>query len=578
VINLKIKINNKEVTFKAGETLFQVAKKAGYFIPTMCHMEGCKPTGACRVCIVEDAKSHRLIASCSFPAEDGMEILTDSPAIRTSRKTIIELMLANHPQDCLTCDKSGNCTLQSLAKQYGISKVSYKGEMKLDRIDKASFSVERDFAKCVLCGKCVTVCAEKQGVSAIDFAYRGFNTQIKPGNRCSLAEGNCVGCGQCIMVCPVGALKEISHKERVWDAINNKKKRVVVQIAPACQITFPEFFKKNISVDEATKKVVGALKRIGVDIVIDTNTAADITIVEEAKEFVERLTKKNPKPLPMFTSCCPGWINFIEAFYPNMTDHLSSCKSPHMMEGALVKRLSKEVLNIEPKDVYMVSIMPCTAKKYECNRPELENDGMKNVDSVLTTRELFVMLNEFGIQFEQVEGVEFDVPFSKATGAARIFGASGGVMEAALRTAYFYVTGQELPESAVNFEDVRGISSNVKRATVDVAGTKVNVGVVNGLGNVVEVIEDIINGKNDLHFIEVMTCQSGCIGGGGQPFETDIELLKSRMKKTYKTDENSKLRKSHLNPEVKALYDKYIKEDMAHEYLHTTYKKDKGGK
>ncbi|OQA80638.1 MAG: NADP-reducing hydrogenase subunit HndC [bacterium ADurb.Bin243] len=569
---LKMTINNKEVDFIKGETIYQVAKKAGLFIPTLCYMEGYKPSGACRICVVEDVKTGRLIASCSYPAESGMEVRTDSPQVRMSRKKIIELLLSNHPQDCLTCTKSGACLLQNLSKQYGVDEIAFQGGAKKKAvIDKASPSVERDMAKCILCGRCVTVCSEKQGVSAIDFSHRGFSTQVAPGSFKSLAEGNCVSCGQCIMACPVGALHEISHKKLVIDAIINPNKKVALQFAPACQMTFPEYFKKSISVDDATKKIIGALRSIGVNFVFDTCTAADITIVEEAKELVERLTKKN-KPLPMFTSCCPAWINFIETFYPKHTKHLSSCKSPHMMKGALIKHLSEKLLKTKAKDLFVVSVMPCVAKKSETGRPQLENEGMANVDAVLTTRELFSLLDEFGIQYEKIQDSDYDRPFANASGAGKIFGATGGVMEAAIRTAYYYVTGKELDN--VDYKPVRGMSE-IKRATVDIAGTQVNVAVVNGLGNVVDILEDISAGKSDLHFIEVMSCPSGCVGGAGQPYNTDAELLKSRTKTTYKEDENSKIRRSHENPDVIELYDKHINEHEAHDLLHTRYKGDK---
>lgn len=567
-----MKINDREIEFSKGETIYEIATRAGYSIPTLCYMEGYKPTGACRICVVEDAKSGRLIASCSYPADPGMEIKTDSQKVRASRKKTIELLLSNHPQDCLTCDKSGFCLLQNLSKQYGISEIAFKGGAKKKNIvDKASPSVERDMAKCILCGRCVTVCGEKQKVAAIDFSYRGFATQITPGNHKSLNEGKCVSCGQCIMACPVGALREISHRSLVIDAIVNKKKKVAFQFAPACQMTFPEYFKKTISVDDATKKIVGALRHIGVSLVLDTCTAADITIVEEARELIERITKKN-KPLPMFTSCCPAWVNFMETFYPKQTGHLSSCKSPHIMEGALLKHLSKKVLDIDPKDLFVVSVMPCVAKKSETGRPQLNNDGLENVDAVLTTRELFALLDEFGIQFEKVSDSDYDRPFSVASGAGKIFGSSGGVMEAALRSAYFYITGKELEN--LDFKGVRGMNE-VKRASVDVNGTVVNVAVVNGLGNVVDIIEDIAAGKSDLHFIEVMSCPAGCVGGAGQPYGTDVDAIKSRIKTTYKNDEQAKIRCSHQNEEVKELYEKHISEHDAHDLLHTRYRGDK---
>lgn len=570
-VKLKMKINNKEVEFTKGDTIYEVAKKAGFFIPTLCYMEGFKPSGACRICVVEDSRSGRLIASCSYPADAGMDVKTDSTKVRATRKKIIELLLSNHPQDCLVCEKSGHCLLQQLSKQYAISEVAFKGAKKKFVIDKASPSVERDMAKCILCGRCVTACGEKQKVSAIDFAYRGFSTKIAPGNNKSLAEGKCVACGQCIMACPVGALREIPHKKQVLDALLDPKRRVAFQFAPACQMTFPEYFKKAVSVDDATKKIIGALRHIGADFVFDTCTAADITIVEEARELIKRLTEKKA-PLPMFTSCCPAWVNFMETFYPKLTGHLSSCKSPHMMKGALVKHLGEKLLKADPKDLFLVSVMPCVAKKSEVKRPQLANDGMSNVDAVLTTRELFSILDEFGIQFEKIDDSDYDRPFSTASGAGKIFGATGGVMEAALRTAYYYVTKKEAEK--IDFTEVRGMS-NVKRASVTIGDVSVNVAVVNGLGNVVDILEDIEAGKSDLHFIEVMSCPAGCVGGAGQPFGTDAELLKSRTKTTYKNDEKAGIRCSHNNPEVAGLYEKHLDEHSAHEYLHTRYRGEK---
>lgn len=565
---LKMKINQIEVAFSKGETIYQVAKKAGFFIPTLCYMEEFKPSGACRICVVEDVKNNRLIASCSYPAEPNMEIRTDSQKIRTTRKKIIELLLSNHPKDCLTCVKSGFCLLQDLSKKYGVDEISFYGATKKHIVDKASPAIERDMAKCILCGRCITTCAEKQGVHAIDFSHRGFNTQVSPGAFKSLNESKCVACGQCIMACPVGALHEISHKKLVIDALNNPNKKVIFQFAPACQMTFPEYFNKNISVSQATKKIIGALKTIGAKYVFDTCTAADITIVEEAKELVDRIKNKT-KPLPMFTSCCPAWINFIETFYPKYTNHLSTCKSPHMMQGALVKHLSNKLLNLNADEIFMVSVMPCTAKKSEIARPQLTYNKMPEVDAVLTTRELFSLLDEFGIQYEKVNEADYDQPFFDASGAGKIFGATGGVMEAALRTAYYYLTNQKLEN--IEFKNVRGLD-DIKRATIYINNTPINIAVVNGLKNVIDIMEDIINNKSDLHFIEVMSCQSGCIGGAGQPYTTNLDLIKNRLKVTYQEDTNAKIRYSHENPNVIELYSKHLNEKSAHEILHTSYK------
>ncbi|HEY3377602.1 MAG TPA: NADH-dependent [FeFe] hydrogenase, group A6 [Armatimonadota bacterium] len=578
---ITLTINGKQVTATAGQTLLQVCRAQGIDIPTLCYMEDLFPSGACRMCVVEVEGVRGLVPSCAFPAADGQVVSTHSPRARRARKTIVELLLANHPQECLTCVRSGKCELQTLAQDLGVRECRYEGLRREYPIDASSVSLVRDPEKCILCGRCVRVCEEVQGVAAIDFTNRGFQTVIAPAFNTNLGTTACVNCGQCILVCPTGALREQSSLKEVWDAINDPDKVVIAQVAPAIRATIGEEFGMAPGT-RVTGKLAASLRRTGFDLVFDTDVAADLTIMEEGSELVQRLTQGGT--LPMITSCSPGWVKYIEHFYPEELEHLSTAKSPHMMLGALLKTYYAEKQGIDPSKIVVVSIMPCTAKKYEAERPELSNDGYKDVDYVLTTRETARLIKLAGIKFENLPDEEFDPAFGIASGAAVIFGATGGVMEAALRTAKFLLTAPagEVPEQVtsemlghVDFSPVRGLEG-VKEADVDVNGIALKVAVAHGLMNARILLEQIKNGTSPYHFIEVMGCPGGCIGGGGSPMPTNTEIRKKRMGAIYCEDEALNLRASHDNPLVKQLYSEYLGEPLgekSHHLLHTHYTK-----
>jgi iron-only hydrogenase group A len=511
-----------------------------------------------------------LVPSCAFPIYDGMSVETNSLRVRRARKTIVELLVENHPQDCLICVRNKNCELQDLSEQYGIREHRYKGETKKHAIDVSSPSMERDPAKCILCGRCVRICSEVQKVGAIDFIRRGFTTIVSTPYNKGLNISDCILCGQCILVCPTAALREKSALKEVINALSNKNKYVVVQIAPAVRATLGEEYNMPLGQD-VTGKLVTALKRLGFKKVFDTNFSADLTIMEEATELISRLQSGENENLPMFTSCCPGWVKYIEHNKPNLLNHVSTCKSPHEMEGAVLKTYYAKKMGIDAKDIYVVSIMPCTVKKFESNRTELTENYLADVDAVLTTRELVRFFKTAGIDFDSLPEDKFDNPLGESTGASAIFGTSGGVMEAALRTAYFKLSGKELelPE----FESLRGMDG-IKETTVDVNGMTINIAVVNGIGNVDTVLEEIENGTSKYHFIEVMACPGGCINGGGQPIHSKPEKLQKRIKALYDIDKKMSNRRSHENESVKALYKEFLVEPnshKAHEVLHTTY-------
>ncbi len=566
---VKITINGQEITADKGSTVLQAARAAGINIPTLCYMANATVTGACRICVVEVEGARNLVPSCAFPIAEGMKIQTHSPRVVDARKTIIELLLANHPQDCLKCDRNGNCQLQSLAEEYGIREIRFKGKIRHNLPDLSSSSIERDPDKCILCGKCVKVCEEIQCVNAIDFTKRGFETIVTPAFDKSLQESVCINCGQCIMVCPTGALREKSSIKKVEEAIHDPKKFVVVQTAPAIRVTIGEAMGMEAGAISTGKMVTG-LRKLGFDKVFDTNLAADLTIMEEGSELVHRI--KTGGVLPMMTSCSPGWIKFVEHFYPQLIPNLSTCKSPHEMLGAVVKSYYAKKMNLNPENIYVVSIMPCTAKKFEAQRPELCSNDMCDVDAVLTTRELVKMLKTSGIDFAHLEGTDFDSPLGISTGAADIFASSGGVMEAALRSAYYLITGEELKD--INFTAVRGIEG-LKEATVPIGDLNVKIAVANSLGMAKKLMDKIVKGEADYHFIEVMTCPGGCIAGGGQPLNTDMARVMARLKSIYAIDANKKLRQSHHNPDVQTLYKEFFNKplsDISHRYLHTHYK------
>jgi len=549
-------------------TILDAAKSVGIHIPTLCHLKDLAPTGACRICVVEVQGQRNLTPSCAFPVYDGMVVETNSARVRRARKTIVELLIENHPQDCLVCVRNKNCELQNLSEKYSVREHRYVGASKDHAIDISSASMERDPAKCILCGRCVRVCHEVQKVGAIDFTNRGFSTIVTTPYNKGINVSDCILCGQCILVCPTAALREKGALKEVVNAINDRNKFTIVQVAPAVRATLGEEYNMPLGTD-VTGQLVTGLRRLGFKKVFDTNFAADLTIMEEATELINRV--QNGGTLPMFTSCCPGWIKYAEQNRPEILEHLSSCKSPHEMEGAVLKTYYAKKMGINPKDIFVVSIMPCTVKKYESNRNELSEENMADVDAVLTTRELVRFFKVAGIEFGDLPEGYFDNPLGESTGAAAIFGTSGGVMEAALRTAYFKISGKELEN--LDLEAVRG-KEGVKEATVSINGLDVNVAVVNGIGNVKKILDDVQNGTSKYHFIEVMTCPGGCINGGGQPIHQIADKIQKRMKALYQIDSKMKLRRSHDNESVKVLYKEFFIEPnshKAHEILHTEY-------
>lgn len=565
---IKLTIDGNPVEVEAGTTILEAAQKIGVHIPTLCYHPELRLEGACRICVVEVEGMRNLVASCVYPVANNMVVKTNSEAVRRARRTIVELLIANHPQDCLVCSRHGECELQDLSRQLGIRKVRFSGEKRDLALDESSYSVVRDPNKCILCGRCVRVCAETQSVSAIGMANRGSDSIVTTPFNLGLAEGPCVGCGQCINVCPVAALREKDDTERVWEALHDSKTHVVVQVAPAVRAALGEEFGLRAG-SLVTGKLVTALRKLGFDQVFDTQFAADLTIMEEGHEFISRLQKR--ENLPLITSCSPGWVSYCERFYPDMLPHVSTCKSPQQMFGALAKTYYAQKAGINPAHIFSVSIMPCTAKKTEAARAEMQASGYRDVDAVITTRELANMIREAGIDFANLSEGEFDLPMGMSTGAGTIFGITGGVMEAALRTVAEMLDGQELPE--VEFQQVRGFAG-VREATVRIAGQDVRVAIANGLAQANRLLERIKAGEAEYHFIEIMGCPGGCIGGGGQPLSKDPDIRMKRATALYRQDMLKKVRKSHENPAVQELYRSFLGEpngEKAHQLLHTHY-------
>jgi iron-only hydrogenase group A len=565
---IQLTINNVKINAEEGMTVLEAAKSAGISIPTLCHLKELAPTGACRICVVEVEGAKGLVPSCAYPVNDGMVVASNSPRVRRARKTIVELLVENHPPDCLICVRNKNCELQNLSEQYGLREHRYAGETKAHEIDISSPSMERDPAKCILCGRCVRVCHEIQKIGAIDFTQRGFTSIVTTPYNKGLNVSDCILCGQCILVCPTAALREKSSLKETVSALNAKTKFTVVQIAPAVRATIGEEFNFPLGTD-VTGKLVTALRRLGFDKVFDTNFSADLTIMEESAELIARISDN--KPLPMFTSCCPGWIKYAEQNYPEILPNISSCKSPHEMEGAVLKTYYAKKMGINPENIFVVSIMPCTVKKYESARAELSEETMPDVDSVLTTRELVRLFKIAGIDFNDLPEDKFDDPLGESTGAAAIFGTSGGVMEAAIRTAFNSLTGEHLEN--MEFKDVRGMEG-IKSSEININGTTINVAVVNGIGNVKKIIEDVLQGKSKYHFIEVMACPGGCINGGGQPIHNKPEKIQQRINALYKIDSSMQKRRSYENESISALYKEFFikpNSHKAHEILHTKY-------
>jgi iron-only hydrogenase group A len=571
---IKLMIDNKEVQVPEGTTILEAAKKIGVSIPTLCTLpEINHAPGACRVCVVEVDRSRSLVASCVYPAAAGMKVKTNSERVIKARRDIVEFLLSDHPQDCNICQKSGTCELQSLAQLVGIKEIRVpRTDFSGYYVDNSSPSLIRDSSKCVNCLRCVTVCAEVQGVHLLTPEGRGFNSKVVPALGKDLIDAACTYCGQCAVVCPTGAIIEKDETSKVWAALNDPTKHVVVQEAPAIRGTLGEEFGLPPG-ELVTGKMIAALRRLGFDKVFDTNFTADLTILEEGNELLQRV--KTGGILPMITSCSPGWIKFVEHFYPDQLPHVSSCKSPQQMFGALAKTYYANLAGIPPENIFVVSIMPCTAKKYEASRPEMRDSGFQDVDVVLTTRELGRMIRQAGIDFNELEPSVFDAPMGEYTGAATIFGATGGVMEAALRTVFAVVTGNAMPN--LEILPVRGLEG-VKTAAIEIGDLgEVRVAVAHGLGNARKLMDMIVEGKADFHFIEIMACPGGCVGGGGQSLPVNNSKRELRARALYTDDKDIQaFRQSHENPAVKLLYEKFLKQPLgekSHKLLHTKYEK-----
>jgi NADH-quinone oxidoreductase subunit G len=565
---VELTIDGKKVQVAEGTTILEAAKNASINIPHLCYVPGVSPDGACGICIVSVAGERSVTRSCAREVAQGMVVTTSSPDIRNIRKTIIELLMARHVKGCFNCERNQDCELLELAFEHRVDLDKFERIEPAYEVDDTSPSVVRDPNKCIRCGRCTRVCNEIQSVGAIDFVNRGMDTIVTTFMDCGLGNSVCVNCGQCIHVCPVGAIKEKSSIAEVWKALNDPKKHVVVQEAPAVRVALGEGLGLPVGT-LVPGKMYAALRRLGFDAVFDTNFTADLTIIEEGNELVKRV--KEGGVLPQITSCCPAWIKFAEEFYPDLLPNISSCKSPQQMFGALAKTYYADSRNLDAEDIVSVSIMPCTAKKFECLRPEMNDSGYQDVDYVLTTRELIRMIKEAGIDFTTLEEEKADELMGAYTGAATIFGATGGVMEAALRTAYKVITGNELEK--LDIKPLRGMEG-IKAATVDVGGLKVNVAVAHGLANARVLLDEIRAGKSKYHFIEIMTCPGGCVGGGGQPHGFDMAIRNKRLEGLYSEDKNLPLRRSHENPSVIKLYEKYLGEPLgkkSHHLLHTSY-------
>ncbi len=568
-------IDDQEVKAEKGTTILQAARKAGIDIPTLCFLKEINEVGDCRMCIVEVEGRRGFATSCIQKVEEGMVVHTNTPNVMEARHVILDLIISNHAKDCLTCTRSGNCELQALATKFNISKVEFEGERAEHQIDDLSPSIVRDFNKCILCRRCVAACKNVQKIGAIDCINRGFDSCISTVGDHSLNDVNCTFCGQCIEACPTGALHEKETIDDVWVKLKDPDACVILQTAPAVRVALGEEFDMPIG-ENVTGKMITALKRLGFDKVFDTNTGADFTIMEEANEFVERFQENDH--LPMITSCSPGWVKFIEMNYPELLPHLSTCKSPHQMLGALLKTYYAKKEGIDPEKIYVVSVMPCIAKKFERQRAEMKNNGLCDVDNVITTRELSRMIKQANIEFTKLEDSQFDDPMGEATGAAAIFGTTGGVMEAALRTAQDTLTGEDLEK--INFEQVRG-GDGIKRATVNIAGKEIKVVAASGLANAREILEEIKAGKADYQFVEIMACPGGCVMGGGQPIKSskiraEVDIRKLRADALYTIDEKSTIRKSHDNPMIKKIYEEFLEKPgsyRAEKLLHTSYRK-----
>jgi NADH-quinone oxidoreductase subunit G len=572
---VKAKINGILLRVEAGTTILEAAKRVQIKIPTLCKHPDLPASAACGICIVKNKGSHKMLRACCTPVEEGMDIITHDPEIVEIRRTVIELILSNHPNDCLKCARNNECELQRLTAEFGIKEESFPQFLRDLPIDTSTRAVDLDPKKCILCGRCVHVCQECQDVWALSFLERGIKTRISPAGDIQLADSPCVRCGQCAAHCPTGAFVEQDHTAAAWKALQDPDKYCVVQIAPAVRVSIGEAFGhvgKNY-----TKKLYALLRRLGFNAVFDTSFAADVTIMEEASEFEERLLQ-GKRPLPLITSCCPSWVDFMEKFHGDMIEHFSSCKSPHEILGVLSKTYYAEKNKIDPSKIFMVSIMPCTSKKYEITRnAEMSASGFQDIDVVLSTRELVRMIKQAGIDFESLPDEESDCILGEYAGAGVIFGATGGVMEAALRTAHYFVTGKELKK--VEFENVRGLKG-VKETEIEISGKKLKIAIAHGLSNVEYIINKIREAKKNnqempYHFIEVMACPGGCVGGGGQPYMVTDELRIKRAQALYQDDDQKQVRCSHQNPYIKRLYQEFLGKPLgekSEKLLHVHYK------
>lgn len=575
---LNVTINDYELQFPEGITILEAAGQVGVKIPTLCHLDlhdikMVNQTASCRVCMVElvDSTNNRnkLVPSCVTKITEGMVIRTDTLKAITARRMAVELLLSNHPNECFTCPKNTNCELQSLAAELGVRKIRWEGERMNYPKDLSSDAIVKDSNKCIYCRRCETMCNEVQTCGILSGIGRGFNSFVGPAFNIPMVESSCTYCGQCVQVCPTAALTEVNHIDKVWEALNDPDKHVIVQTAPAIRVTLGELFGMEPGTI-VTGKMVTALKRLGFDAVFDTDFGADLTIMEEASELIYRI--QNNKTLPMLTSCCPAWVKFIEHQFPELLKVPSTCKSPHIMFGTIVKTYYAEKNKIDPDNFVVVSVMPCIAKKAEAKRPELTKDKHNNVDIVVTTRELGLMIMEAGIKFEDLPESQFDKPLGETTGASVIFGTTGGVVEAAIRTAHEWLTGKELEN--VEFHQLRG-SDGLRKATVQVGDRELRIGIASGLGNARTLLEEIREEKSQYDVIEIMACPGGCIAGGGQPYHHgNYEIVKKRQEAIYREDRNKRYRKSHENAEILKLYEEYLGKpfgELAHKLLHTHY-------
>ncbi|NGX33058.1 MAG: NADP-reducing hydrogenase subunit HndC [Candidatus Anoxychlamydiales bacterium] len=571
---INLTIDGQKVTVDEGTSVMRAAENMGVRIPRLCYHPLLSLEGSCRVCIVQIKGFDYFLTSCSHQVEEGMEVLTNSPDIREARRDIVELILDNHPKECQLCERDGNCELQNLAYSMGVRERLFEGKRKKHKIENSSRSVVRDAEKCILCARCVRVCKEVQGVYNLSQHGRGFDTVVMPFDGSNMDDSVCIQCGQCINACPTAAFLEKKHTDRVWKALNDPSKLVIAQTAPSIRAAMGEGFGYEPGT-QVTGKMVTALKKLGFDMVFDTNFGADMTIIEESNELIRRLNAK--ENLPLLTSCSPGWVNYMEKFYPELIPNASTCRSPMQMVSALTKTYFAKKIGRDPKDIFMVAVMPCVAKKFEIERPEHILDGNPLTDAVLTTRELNWMIKSYGIQFKKLQDSEFDNPLGESTGGGDIFGTTGGVMEAALRCAFETITKRKLDK--IEFKDVRAVEG-LRESVVEIDGLKLNVAVANGLTNAKSILEKIVNKEKQFHLVEIMACPGGCIGGGGQPYPPkgydtlDKKLFALRAKALYDIDSKKKHRIANENESIKTIYKEFLGEpgsDLAHKILHTQY-------